>query len=1204
MRRKKSDKIGKKDKVARAIVPGSASASIPSGTALVQQMQLMADGPMAHLLLAEVNKLLRRIYDNLKDADALITQTGAIITAVDGVETKVDGSEQVTRYTVALQQYRTTLDLLLGFIAAQKKIVPTHQFFCSYCYYQIAQCNKFLAQQAHQQKSAQDFSRYHSAYYEAKTRAYELGYPEALADTANFMYRKGQPEAAAVIAQKAQAELEDFVESQEQKFNVRVVRSAENAVGASAAAGAIVPTDARAASRVSNKTIKVAIPTSISFAMKLIMSDKTLQATSARWRNKLQAMMFIQGSYLYLANQVEEHSAPDLRKILMQQHGLGMLKKLAEQGHPQACAMYVYSLIGQDPESIEALQLMQLCIQSNQGDAYPVGIAGMLAAYYDPDKPEFGPREKLLPANRPRYYKQAFDWLMETATRGLGMGMNDVGDQYEHGKGIPIDKVLARDWYRRAIKAGYEGAKTNLVRLYQANPELILAEDNVREMTLQAALNLHPVLEAPQAGSYFAWLGLETLKSNISATHHDEAQCKVLLSIGWRKYQSDQCLFNLACINSYSWLPGFEEKRSMHLFGLIAKDSTYYCFSQYMIARHYRKKEKKEVNVDRKALYKQRAQTAWSEYQATKDRPTNAEISHLGMITNIELLQEIQRLQSLPQSVIEKNYEALDTVLADATDKEAKTDGLLSLDTLQFNPEQTALLFFNLGNAFTKQTGLWSRKIQRLITTINQKLTQASLLVFMCDSRQLTMIIDGISKLWLDIKANPEVANTLHIYFNRCCEFEILEKFTLKELSILLLSLSRTNVGLPNLQFYMSEIMSVITQKLKQIADPDELTWSFLCNCLYACILLEKDCQQTRILRNEFWMFGVTLIKRVNEKATTPALQDLNNIDITQLYMVEKYIAKLSNDSNLKFIVPLRTRILTDFIKASKDKTVTTRVAQIEETPQFEVAPGLVSDNIFSLLNQDGTDFEEREEFVSLDSSQLHLAIYQFLRVYFPGIANEKPVNGFPVDMVIEEYKIQVDGPTHYLHGGDKPVQTHKTRVNTMLIGSQKVDVSTAEETQEDEDEEIVSKPVEAKADETSDKIEYKDVIRVPYYEWEHLVTDQQRYDYLQALFAKHSLTMPPIHVKHQVAAVLPVATAAAMAAAGFVASIGEVKEIAASDALADATLAATTPARIEHSPKTGPTYASVAAGDPQQLPAVAAGYPPQPPAVSRRPVS
>jgi uncharacterized protein len=59
----------------------------------------------------------------------------------------------------------------------------------------------------------------------------------------------------------------------------------------------------------------------------------------------------------------------------------------------------------------------------------------------------------------------AMKWYQMAADRGYAIGMYGIGLLYENGQGVPKDRNRAIDWYRKAAATGDADARTALQRL-------------------------------------------------------------------------------------------------------------------------------------------------------------------------------------------------------------------------------------------------------------------------------------------------------------------------------------------------------------------------------------------------------------------------------------------------------------------------------------------------------------------------------------------------------------------------------------------------------------------------------------------------------------------------------------------------------------------------------------------------------------------
>lgn len=70
-----------------------------------------------------------------------------------------------------------------------------------------------------------------------------------------------------------------------------------------------------------------------------------------------------------------------------------------------------------------------------------------------------------------RDYAKALSCYLESANAGNGYAMAMVGVFYQNGRGVMVDHMTARAWYKKAIEAGYTGAQGYLDALNALYPE-------------------------------------------------------------------------------------------------------------------------------------------------------------------------------------------------------------------------------------------------------------------------------------------------------------------------------------------------------------------------------------------------------------------------------------------------------------------------------------------------------------------------------------------------------------------------------------------------------------------------------------------------------------------------------------------------------------------------------------------------------------
>jgi len=109
-----------------------------------------------------------------------------------------------------------------------------------------------------------------------------------------------------------------------------------------------------------------------------------------------------------------------------------------------------------------------------------------------------------------RDYATALSCYLESAQVGNGYAMAMVGVFYQNGRGMPVDHMTARAWYKRAIEAGYSGAQGYLDALNSQYPEYPV--DQAVTVTTSAGLTLnHTINPTAPAGISDAELVMQGL---------------------------------------------------------------------------------------------------------------------------------------------------------------------------------------------------------------------------------------------------------------------------------------------------------------------------------------------------------------------------------------------------------------------------------------------------------------------------------------------------------------------------------------------------------------------------------------------------------------------------------------------------------------------------------------------------------------------
>ncbi len=90
---------------------------------------------------------------------------------------------------------------------------------------------------------------------------------------------------------------------------------------------------------------------------------------------------------------------------------------------------------------------------------YPAAMALLGALYVEENKDEFKDKKA-----------EGLAWLHKAADRSVGFAMAILGEAYERGQGVAVDKVEALAWYRKAVAAGYQEVAPDAERLAKAMP--------------------------------------------------------------------------------------------------------------------------------------------------------------------------------------------------------------------------------------------------------------------------------------------------------------------------------------------------------------------------------------------------------------------------------------------------------------------------------------------------------------------------------------------------------------------------------------------------------------------------------------------------------------------------------------------------------------------------------------------------------------
>lgn len=118
-------------------------------------------------------------------------------------------------------------------------------------------------------------------------------------------------------------------------------------------------------------------------------------------------------------------------------------------------------LVPQDRKA--ACELMETFCDDHRAlhDAPEVYFLNWLGWFYSGNAPEAAAQD----------YGKALSFYIESAHQGNGYAMAMAGVFYQNGRGMPVDHMSARAWYKRALEAGYTSAQGYLDALNAAYPE-------------------------------------------------------------------------------------------------------------------------------------------------------------------------------------------------------------------------------------------------------------------------------------------------------------------------------------------------------------------------------------------------------------------------------------------------------------------------------------------------------------------------------------------------------------------------------------------------------------------------------------------------------------------------------------------------------------------------------------------------------------
>ncbi|KAF9343093.1 hypothetical protein BGX26_006274, partial [Mortierella sp. AD094] len=62
---------------------------------------------------------------------------------------------------------------------------------------------------------------------------------------------------------------------------------------------------------------------------------------------------------------------------------------------------------------------------------------------------------------------KAMEWYLKAANQGNAVALNNLGEMYQYGKGVPQDYSKAMEWYLKAAKQGHASAQYKIENMSQ-----------------------------------------------------------------------------------------------------------------------------------------------------------------------------------------------------------------------------------------------------------------------------------------------------------------------------------------------------------------------------------------------------------------------------------------------------------------------------------------------------------------------------------------------------------------------------------------------------------------------------------------------------------------------------------------------------------------------------------------------------------------
>lgn len=789
--------------------------------------------------------------------------------------------------------------------------------------------------------------------------------------------------------------------------------------------------------------------------LQLLLPETSLQALLNTYRKLHEATALYLGKYYFLLFKFGQRDREEMATTCLQ---VVIDKNYIEFVFE---AQYYLALIQLIKDKQKAIPMLEQAIKiGNPTDPKVIQLHVSVGELYDPD-PEVDPIRS----------QKAFAHYQAAADQKDPNGLYNTALMYETGQHVPQNEQEAAIRYRAAMAGGHTDALLNLGRLYELhkvqcpNPKQWYANLLVKVLIMNEPLIYHVIANNFLAGIFGA-INLHSFRF----WHH----------MAFRRFKNYKSLGNLALSYVQHGVLGDNEVRMHELFVKIPQDRMEYGYYEGGQGLAAMKRVSKAKSVEEWTASLQEAKEHEHKFKQFLQANPNHDLLEVSFI-DLDLEMKISALETIHDQsldeIMKKTQQILAQVQAVKEQPHENVENLFTLKTENFNHQHLALFLFNLGNAYVKHLKIRPEVLEKYSSKIIQYFEHANLIVYDCKPREIAMILEGVTKLYLHSDI-PVVGECIHNYYQAAVLW--LDKFDFKQLSIVFFSLTRIKIEQPFLELYIMELLTeIVAHWLKNQVTP-EFSWQFLSKSLYTCMLLEHSMRGSPGYE-KFVKLVQQLFKLTDNLAKASQSLVLSQEDTMQLFMVNQYFMQLNglHVSSVNLVTVLQA------IKLSAEEPEANNAFGI-------VDPSLINDNFWAVLGE-AQPAEESKAEVVVRSSQLQKTVQTEFAEYFE-TKYEVTVKGFPIDFVIyagdKELLVQIDGPSHFWYcskamapefARDIPESTHKTRINSMLVCNTVRPGSTPTHSFE----------------------------RIAYFKWQGL-SKSQKYEYMKALVEKHGIVMPP----------------------------------------------------------------------------------------------